>query len=96
MKPELIWYKTSLRDKLFTFEKGKKVLVAKSKLGLSLGNTWFIFDGKKMYHVADSYLGKDLKGLVSANRELYPEQNKVNRKFAPIFTRQLSNMYKTP
>jgi hypothetical protein len=85
MKIKLKWHKAIMKQDLYKFEQGKKVLVTEfAYKHKSVGKTWFVFDGLQSYQVAESYGGRNLCQLLATYEE-FGDQKAVNLKFKPFF-----------
>ena len=97
MKFKPTWSKVIMKDDLFEFKRGKKVLVTPFNFKhKSVAPTWFLFDGVHSYQVAESYGGRNLSQLVSDAGGVYSDQSAVNAKFRPVFEIWLKSRKKPP
>jgi len=82
----LVWFNATIVDPYIwpLLQRGSKVLIAESMEGLTLGPTWWVFDGKTARQVTRELGGKNLVRVATIGRQ-HKDQDLCNERFLPFW-----------
>lgn len=91
-----LWINAKIRDASVNIPVGTKVLIRKSdEEHTSIGPTWWIYDGKVLRQVAESFGGHGLYKIVTKGT-VFSKQEAMQARFAPLYAAYHRNRLKNP
>lgn len=89
------WHNARIRDASVGIALGTKVLVKRSsEKHTSIGTCWWVYDGKVLRQVAESFGGKNLSKCVIRSK-VFSEQERMDARFDRLVTKYRSQRRKT-